>query len=76
VATISSGAFGSSSMLLRPSEGSAPELTLGVPGFSYADLFEPAKLEELHGLFLRWFASEAKDASETFARYAAARAKA
>ncbi|MFO0637759.1 MAG: FAD-dependent oxidoreductase [Polyangiaceae bacterium] len=75
MATISSGAFGSSSMLLRPSEGSAPELTLGVPGFSYADLFEPAKLEELHGLFLRWFASEAKDASETFARYAACQGK-
>jgi NADPH-dependent glutamate synthase beta subunit-like oxidoreductase/NAD(P)H-flavin reductase len=30
-----------------------PTLTLGVPGFSYADLYRPERLRELHDVFLR-----------------------
>ncbi len=45
------------------------ELVLGVPGFSYADLFEPEKLKELHDLWDRELAATAPDAYAKFDAY-------
>ena len=38
------------------SSGTAPDMSLGIPGFSFADLHQPARLRELY----RQFADEAK----------------
>jgi len=52
-----------------PSDRAA--LKLGVEGFTYADLFVPARLRDLHGDFDRWFA---KSAPADYARFDAYRA--
>ena len=44
----------------------ASELVLGVPGFAYADLFEPTRLRELDQLFCEELRSEAPDTFATF----------
>ncbi len=51
----------------------SPELVLGIPGFRYADLFEPARLAELSKAFERFFASSAPEAHATFEAYRACR---
>ncbi|MEO6575916.1 MAG: pyridine nucleotide-disulfide oxidoreductase, partial [Polyangiaceae bacterium] len=48
-----------------------PELKLGIPGFSYADLFEPARLDNLHEAFQGWFQEHAPDARAQFEAYRA-----
>ncbi len=45
------------------------ELTLGVPGFRFHDLFEPLRLAELHGVFQRFFQERAPDAFAQFSAY-------
>ncbi len=47
------------------------ELKLGIPGFSFADLFEPARLGDLHAAFQAWFQEEAPDARAQFEAYRA-----
>jgi NADPH-dependent glutamate synthase beta subunit-like oxidoreductase/NAD(P)H-flavin reductase len=37
---------------------SSPAMPLGVEGFTYADLHDPARLRELHELFERWFSEQ------------------
>ncbi len=49
------------------------ELVLGVPGYTYADLFDPAKLATLTEEFDRWFSARAPEAHAEFARYRDAR---
>jgi NADPH-dependent glutamate synthase beta subunit-like oxidoreductase/NAD(P)H-flavin reductase len=44
-------------------------MPLGVGGFTYADLYEPAKLRELHDLFDRWFAAESPEHHARFDAY-------
>ncbi|MBK6459798.1 MAG: FAD-dependent oxidoreductase [Myxococcales bacterium] len=57
--------------LPRPTDPPAtPELALGVPGFSYADLHRPARLADLHATFWAWFRAEAPEAASTFTAYA------
>ncbi|MCL2450664.1 MAG: FAD-dependent oxidoreductase, partial [Polyangiaceae bacterium] len=46
-------------------------LRLGIHGFSYEDLYDPAKLSELHDVFDRWFASEAPELHAQFEAYRA-----
>ena len=48
---------------------SVQELKLGVPGFSFADLFDPARLGELHELFQSWFEEHAPEARAQFEAY-------
>ncbi len=50
-----------------------PELVLGLSGFSYADLYEPAGLRRLHEHFLAEFAAHDAAAFATFERYRAAK---
>jgi len=45
------------------------ELSLGVPGFAYADLFDPHKLAALTEEFERFFAERAPEAHARFADY-------
>jgi NADPH-dependent glutamate synthase beta subunit-like oxidoreductase/NAD(P)H-flavin reductase len=54
-----------------PSPSAPASLTLGVPGFTFDSLFEPAKLAELSAHFERWFSSRAPEAHATFAAYRA-----
>ena len=60
-----------------PPDGGDPraDIALGIPGFSYADLYDPARLAVLHDTFLRWFSLEAPEASKTFARYSECQGK-
>jgi NADPH-dependent glutamate synthase beta subunit-like oxidoreductase/NAD(P)H-flavin reductase len=46
-------------------------LTLGVEGFTYADLYDPLKLGELHDVFDGWFAAESPEHHARFAAYRA-----
>jgi len=46
-------------------------LSLGIAGFTYADLYAPEKLRELHDAFDRWFAAEAPEHHARFAAYRA-----
>ena len=56
----------------RTTAQDATALKLGIPGFSYADLYEPAKLKELADLF----DAEVKKADpELFAAFDAYRKK-
>jgi NADPH-dependent glutamate synthase beta subunit-like oxidoreductase/NAD(P)H-flavin reductase len=48
-------------------------LVLGVAGYRYEDLYEPAKLEELHRAFERAFAEESPADFERFRAYRASR---
>jgi len=49
----------------------SPTMPLGIEGFTYADLHEPARLRALHDLFDGWFAAQAPDAHAQFAAYRA-----
>jgi NADPH-dependent glutamate synthase beta subunit-like oxidoreductase/NAD(P)H-flavin reductase len=49
----------------------APEPTLGIPGFTWADLFAPEKLAELHQIFRQELAAAAPEAAARFEAYAA-----
>jgi NADPH-dependent glutamate synthase beta subunit-like oxidoreductase/NAD(P)H-flavin reductase len=51
--------------------GAGESLTLGVPGFAYADLYDPRRLAELHGVFDRWFAAWNPEAHARFGAYRA-----
>jgi NADPH-dependent glutamate synthase beta subunit-like oxidoreductase/NAD(P)H-flavin reductase len=44
---------------------------LGIPGFTYADLYDPAKLRELSGAFDRYFAAESPALQARFEAYRA-----
>ena len=55
----------------RTTSGSA--LVLGVAGFSYEDLYEPSKLEELHRVFEQGLARESPAAFELFRTYRTSR---
>ena len=56
---------------MQSSAGSSgPELVLGLSGFTYADLYEPAGLRRLHDSFLAYF--EKRDA-EAFGKFEAYR---
>ena len=54
-----------------PGVSSDPDRTLGIPGFTFGDLFEPARLADLHGEFERWFARTAPEAHARFDAYRA-----
>jgi NADPH-dependent glutamate synthase beta subunit-like oxidoreductase/NAD(P)H-flavin reductase len=45
------------------------ELVLGIAGYSYADLFEPARLAALNETFEAWFKDTAPDAHKAFDAY-------
>ncbi len=49
----------------------APTLVLGVPGFSYEDLYVPERLAALHAVFDAWFKSHAPDDYAQFDAYRA-----
>ncbi|HEY8090320.1 MAG TPA: pyridine nucleotide-disulfide oxidoreductase, partial [Polyangiaceae bacterium] len=49
----------------------SPTMALGVEGFLYADLYEPARLRELHERFDRWFAGESPEHHARFESYRA-----
>jgi NADPH-dependent glutamate synthase beta subunit-like oxidoreductase/NAD(P)H-flavin reductase len=49
------------------------EPKLGLPGFTWADLFAPAKLAELHAIFLAELRDRAPETAARFAAYAAGR---
>ncbi len=53
--------------------GSMAEMTLalGVAGFTYADLFEPLRLRDLHSDFDAWFAASSPTDYERFSAYRA-----
>src|SRR5688572_21927116 len=50
---------------------SPPELRLGIPGFTWPDLFDPARLAELHARFLEHLAATAPDVAARFEAYRA-----
>jgi hypothetical protein len=54
----------------RPNE---TELSLGIPGFSWADLFRPQKLAALHDLFIAELRAAAPDTAGRFDAYRASR---
>src|SRR5271165_3973491 len=55
-----------------PSEPNVATLNeLGIGGFVYADLYDPARLRELHEEFDRWFLAESPAHHERFAAYRA-----
>src|SRR5579862_3003708 len=49
------------------------EIVLGLEGFTYADLYDPRKLDELHRRFDRWFSAESSEHHSRFAAYRARR---
>ncbi len=56
---------------LPPDPGATADRLLGIPGFSFGDLFEPARLADLHALFETWFAERAPEDHARFAAYRA-----
>jgi NADPH-dependent glutamate synthase beta subunit-like oxidoreductase/NAD(P)H-flavin reductase len=48
-----------------------PSMPLGIAGFAYADLYDPARLRELLDTFERWFAETAPEAYAEFGAYRA-----
>src|SRR5438552_10195752 len=48
-------------------------LSLGVPGFTFADLFEPLRLKDLHDAFEAWFKETAPEHHARFDAYRACR---
>src|SRR5689334_4812700 len=50
-----------------------PSLTLGIAGFSWADLHKPARLAELHGLFMAGLESAAPEVHARLVAYHACR---
>jgi hypothetical protein len=51
----------------------SPTMPLGIDGFTYADLHDPARLHALHDLFDGWFAAEAPGPHAQFAAYRASK---
>jgi NADPH-dependent glutamate synthase beta subunit-like oxidoreductase len=49
----------------------SPTLHLGVPGFTYPDLYDPLRLRDLHEIFLRSLAESDPDVSARYVRYRA-----
>jgi NADPH-dependent glutamate synthase beta subunit-like oxidoreductase/NAD(P)H-flavin reductase len=54
-----------------PGAAHDPDRPLGLPGFTFGDLFEPARLKDLHDEFEQWFAGTAPEAHARFAQYRA-----
>ena len=54
-----------------PDAAHDPDRTLGLPGFTFGDLFDPARLKDLHDEFEAWFARTAPEAQARFASYRA-----
>jgi len=52
-----------------PDAPAGPELRLGVPGFVYKDLYDPARLADLHAAFEAEFAERAPEAHARFDAY-------
>jgi len=50
-------------------------MALGIEGFTYADLYDPARLRELHAVFDRIFAAEAPEPFAQFDAYRTSRAQ-
>jgi NADPH-dependent glutamate synthase beta subunit-like oxidoreductase/NAD(P)H-flavin reductase len=48
-------------------------LELAIDGFTYADLYDPARLSDLHDAFERWFSTESPELHARFAAYRACR---
>ena len=48
-----------------------PSLALGIDGFTYADLYDPARLAELYEVFDAWFSRESASMHARFAAYRA-----
>ncbi len=46
-------------------------MSLGIDGFTYADLYDPARLRDLSEAFERWFAAESPESHARFAAYRA-----
>jgi NADPH-dependent glutamate synthase beta subunit-like oxidoreductase/NAD(P)H-flavin reductase len=65
------GVNGTNGTSHAPSAGAA--LTLGLPGYTYADLFVPERLRALHDDFDRWFAGAGAAAYAQFDAYRKAR---
>ena len=59
------------SPVASPKPAPATPLTLGVPGFTFDALFDPARLADLSAHFDGWFASRAPEAHTLFAAYRA-----
>ncbi|CAN5180203.1 FAD-dependent oxidoreductase [soil metagenome] len=47
------------------------DLTLGIPGFRFPDLFDPARLADLHAVYDRFFAARSADDYAAFEAYRA-----
>src|SRR5271156_2050343 len=56
---------------VQPGASANSDRTLGIPGFTFGDLFEPARLADLHAEFEQWFARTAPEAHARFAEYRA-----
>jgi NADPH-dependent glutamate synthase beta subunit-like oxidoreductase/NAD(P)H-flavin reductase len=54
-----------------PLGGPTSAMPLGIDGFSYADLYDPAKLADLSERFDRWFSAESQEHHARFAAYRA-----
>jgi NADPH-dependent glutamate synthase beta subunit-like oxidoreductase/NAD(P)H-flavin reductase len=52
-----------------PADAPSSAMPLGVEGFTYADLYDPAKLAELHDQFDRWFRAASPEHHARFAAY-------
>ena len=50
-------------------KGADSSMPLGVEGFTYPDLYDPARLEALHGAFDAWFAEQGPDMHRRFDEY-------
>jgi NADPH-dependent glutamate synthase beta subunit-like oxidoreductase/NAD(P)H-flavin reductase len=62
---ISPGALGAPGL----SDTTDAAMTLGVEGFTYADLYDPARLAALHDVFDAWFLAQAPDMHRRFDEY-------
>jgi NADPH-dependent glutamate synthase beta subunit-like oxidoreductase/NAD(P)H-flavin reductase len=49
----------------------SPTMRLGIEGFTYADLYDPLRLRDLHDSFDRWFEAESEERYALFSRYRA-----
>jgi NADPH-dependent glutamate synthase beta subunit-like oxidoreductase/NAD(P)H-flavin reductase len=54
---------------LPPDAGASADRNLGIPGFSFGDLFAPARLADLHAEFEAWFVARAPADHARFAAY-------
>src|SRR5579862_3062986 len=53
----------------RTDDAPSPRMPLGVGGFTYADLYDPARLSDLLEAFDLWFLATAPDARAQFELY-------